>query len=184
MLYAENYLTFNIGNQYTNNAMGDPQAYRCNRTDPNPKNCMPIATYNEMKNLAEKLQKTQGILCALSGCPSNQADQTKQGATISEALETAQKLMDLIHKTNTNMNWGNITIKGLSKLAVAYGGGKVGGHLENHVIYEGNIISNNPIISYVVFQNIYKMLTLLQEALKLSQNNTANSNTLQAQATV
>ncbi len=182
-LYAGNYLTFNAGDLKTNDHKGNPPTYTC--YDQNSKNCMPIETYNKMKSLAESLQKAQGALCALSGCSIDQSaqDAQKQGTTLNEAIKNAKELMDLIHTTNTNMNWDRIKINGLQEPAAAYGGGKVGGKIENHVIYQGKITSNNPVTSYVVFQNIYKMLPYLQEALKLSEQNQSQSDSLQAQAT-
>ncbi|WQS13004.1 outer membrane protein [Helicobacter pylori] len=185
-LYAGNNLTFNTGDSKTNDHKGNPPTYSCH--EQKSKDCMPIETYKKMEALAKSLQETQGTLCALSGCSSDQSNKgaenaQKQNATLSGAIQKAQELMDLIHTTNTNMNWDKININGLKKPVAAYGGGKVGGKHEDHVIYQGNIASNNPVTSYAIFQNIYKMLPYLQEALKLAQDTTAQSNHLQAQAT-
>ncbi|EMH46575.1 hypothetical protein HMPREF1437_01105, partial [Helicobacter pylori HP116Bi] len=172
-LYAGNNLTFNL------EGSSDSQN-KCSQQG--SKDCMPKATYDKMKQLAESLQKAQGTLCALNESGCNTATEN-QGATIVSALNTAKELMDLIHTTNTNMNWQKANIDGLRSPSIAYGGGKVNGKHEDHVIYQGNITSNNPVTSYAVFQNIYKMLPYLQEALTLSQQNHGKSDTLQAQAT-
>ncbi|EJB80558.1 sialic acid-binding adhesin SabA [Helicobacter pylori Hp H-3] len=172
-LYAGNNLTFNL------EGSSDSQN-KCSQQG--SKDCMPKATYDKMKQLAESLQKAQGTLCALNESGCNTATEN-QGATIASALNTAKELMDLIHTTNTNMNWQKANIDGLRSPSIAYGGGKVGGKHEDHVIYQGNITSNNPVISYAVFQNIYKMLPYLQEAVTLSQSNHTLSTQLQAQAT-
>ncbi|WQU36949.1 outer membrane protein [Helicobacter pylori] len=172
-LYAGNNLTFNL------EGSSDSQN-KCSQQG--SKDCMPKATYDKMKQLAESLQKAQGTLCALNESGCNTVTEN-QGATIASALNTAKELMDLIHTTNTNMNWQKANIDGLRSPSIAYGGGKVDGKHEDHVIYQGNITSNNPVTSYAVFQNIYKMLPYLQEALTLSQQNHGKSDTLQAQAT-
>ncbi|WQV75350.1 outer membrane protein [Helicobacter pylori] len=172
-LYAGNNLTFNL------EGSSDSQN-KCSQQG--SKDCMPKATYDKMKQLAESLQKAQGTLCALNESGCNTATEN-QGATIASALNTAKELMDLIHTTNTNMNWQKANIDGLRSPSIAYGGGKVDGKHEDHVIYQGNITSNNPVTSYAVFQNIYKMLPYLQEALKLTQSNHTLSTQLQAQAT-
>ncbi|MCQ2693266.1 outer membrane protein [Helicobacter pylori] len=122
-------------------------------------------TYNQMKTLAENLQKAQGNLCALSEeCPSNQSSGNKTSMTT--ALETAQKLMDLIEQANVSMVWKNIIIAGVSNRA----GGA------------GAITSTGPVTDYAVFNNIKAMLPILQEALKLTQSNHTLSTNLQAQA--
>ncbi|RVZ20775.1 hypothetical protein EC518_13175, partial [Helicobacter pylori] len=69
-------------------------------------------TYNQMKTLAENLQKAQGNLCALSECSSNQSNGNKTSMTT--ALQTAQKLMDLIEQTKVSMVWKNIVIAGVT----------------------------------------------------------------------
>ncbi|OOP89815.1 hypothetical protein B0X39_02795 [Helicobacter pylori] len=129
-------------------------------------NCfMKQETYNEMKALAENLQKAQGNLCALSEqCSSNQSNGNKTSMTT--ALETAQKLMDLIEQTKVSMVWKNIIIAGVSNRA----GGA------------GAITSTGPVTDYAVFNNIKAMLPILQQALKLTQSNHTLSTNLQAQA--
>ncbi|MCQ2887491.1 hypothetical protein JT072_00695, partial [Helicobacter pylori] len=123
-------------------------------------------TYNKMKALAESLQKAQGNLCALSEqCSSNQSSGNKTSMT--EALKTAQQLMDLIEQTKVSMVWKNIIIAGVSNRA----GGV------------GAITSTGPVTDYAVFNNIKAMLPILQQALKLTQSNHTLSTQLQAQAT-
>ncbi|MBM0598972.1 hypothetical protein, partial [Helicobacter pylori] len=121
-------------------------------------------TYNKMKALAENLQKAQGNLCALSECSDNQSDGNKTSMTT--ALETAQKLMDLIEQAKVSMVWKNIIIAGVSNRA----GGA------------GAITSTGPVTDYAVFNNIKAMLPILQQALKLTQSNHTLSTNLQAQA--
>ncbi|RKV16745.1 Hop family adhesin SabA, partial [Helicobacter pylori] len=121
-------------------------------------------TYDKMKKLAESLQKAQGNLCALSECSSNQLSGDKTSMTT--ALETAQKLMDLIEQTKVSMVWKNIIIAGVSNRA----GGA------------GAITSTGPVTDYAVFNNIKAMLPILQQALKLTQSNHTLSTNLQAQA--
>ncbi|MGL2841622.1 outer membrane protein [Helicobacter pylori] len=121
-------------------------------------------TYDKMKTLAENLQKAQGNLCALSECSSDQSNGNKTSMT--KALETAQKLMDLIEQTKVSMVWKNIVIAGVSNRA----GGV------------GAITSTGPVTDYAVFNNIKAMLPILQQALKLTQDNHTLSNQLQAQA--
>uniref|UniRef100_UPI0005340187 Hop family adhesin SabA n=1 Tax=Helicobacter pylori TaxID=210 RepID=UPI0005340187 len=130
-------------------------------------NCvMNLETYNKMKALAENLQKAQGNLCALSEeCSSNQSSGNK--TSITTALETAQKLMDLIEQTKVSMVWKSIVIAGVSNRA----GGA------------GAITSTGPVTDYAVFNNIKAMLPILQQALKLTQSNHTLSTNLQAQAT-
>ncbi|MGL2883402.1 hypothetical protein ACQKAS_07675, partial [Helicobacter pylori] len=119
-------------------------------------------TYNQMKTLAENLQKAQGNLCALSECSSNQSNGNKTSMTT--ALETAQKLMDLIEQTKVSMMWKNIVINGVSNAS-------------------GAITSTGPVTDYAVFNNIKAMLPILQQAVTLSQSNNTLSASLQAQAT-
>ncbi|MCQ2845164.1 hypothetical protein JT180_00775, partial [Helicobacter pylori] len=69
------------------------------------------------------------------------------------ALETAQKLMDLIANTRTAMMWKNIVISGVSNAP------------------SGAITSTGPVTDYAVFNNIKAMLPYLQEVLKLTQSN-------------
>ncbi|MGL2406534.1 outer membrane protein, partial [Helicobacter pylori] len=121
-------------------------------------------TYDKMKTLAENLQKAQGNLCALSECSSDQSNGNKTSMTT--ALETAQQLMDLIANTKTAMMWKNIVISGVSNRA----GGA------------GAITSTGPVTDYAVFNNIKAMLPILQEALKLTQDNHTLSTNLQARA--
>ncbi len=179
-LYAGNALTFNVEGLTTSTSQNGqgfsnvPLTAKCSQ--PDSKNCMPIATYQKMKNLAESLQKAQGTLCALNenGCTANQ----DQGATISSALNTAKELMDLISATNTNMDWSRIKINGLL-VPSEVRGDKNGSTTK----YEGKITSNNSVTSYALFQNIYKMLPYLQESLKLSEQNKSKSDGLQGQVT-
>ncbi len=126
-------------------------------------NCfMNKETYYKMKNLAENLQKAQGNLCALSECSSNQSNKTSMTA----ALQTAQQLMNLIEQTKVSMVWKNIVIAGVTN--------RSGG--------AGAITSTGPVTDYAVFNNIKAMLPILQEALKLTQDNRTLSTNLQAQA--
>ncbi|MGT0070596.1 outer membrane protein [Helicobacter pylori] len=180
-LYAGNALTFNVEGLTTSTSQNGqgfsnvPLTARCSQ--PGSKNCMPIATYQKMKNLAESLQKAQGTLCALNENGCNTANQD-QGATISSALNTAKELMDLISATNTNMDWSRIIINGL--LVPSEVRGDKNGSITK---YEGKITSNNSVTSYALFQNIYKMLPYLQESLKLSEQNKSKSDGLQGQVT-
>ncbi|WP_088296720.1 Hop family adhesin SabA [Helicobacter pylori] len=180
-LYAGNALTFNVEGLTTSTSQNGqgfsnvPLTAKCSQ--PDSKNCMPIATYQKMKNLAESLQKAQGTLCALNENGCNTANQD-QGATISSALNTAKELMDLISATNTNMDWSRIKINGL--LVPSEIRGDKNGSITK---YEGKITSNNPVTSYALFQNIYKMLPYLQESLKLSEQNKSKSDGLQGQVT-
>ncbi len=180
-LYAGNALTFNVEGLSTSTSQNGqgfsnvPLTAKCSQQG--SKNCMPIATYQKMKDLAESLQKAQGTLCALNENGCNTANQD-QGATISSALNTAKELMDLISATNTNMDWSRIKINGLL-VPSEVRGDKNGSTTK----YEGKITSNNPVTSYALFQNIYKMLPYLQEALKLSEQNKSKSDGLQGQVT-
>ncbi|MFP6317643.1 hypothetical protein ACLGE4_07565, partial [Helicobacter pylori] len=162
-LYAGNTLSFHVTglNDGSNSPLG-----RIHR-DGNCtglQNCfMNKETYDKMKALAENLQKAQGNLCALSECSSNQSNGNKTSMTT--ALETAQKLMDLIEQTKVSMVWKNIVIAGVSN--------RQGG--------AGAITSTGPVTDYAVFNNIKAMLPYLQEALKLTQRNHTLSTQLQAQ---
>ncbi|WP_038420003.1 outer membrane protein [Helicobacter pylori] len=128
-------------------------------------NCfMKKETYDKMKELAENLQKAQGNLCALSECSSDQSNGNKTSMTT--ALQTAQKLMDLIEQTKVSMVWKNIIIAGVSN--------KAGG--------AGAITSTGPVTDYAVFNNIKAMLPILQQALKLTQSNHTLSTNLQDRA--
>ncbi|GAA9418435.1 outer membrane protein [Helicobacter pylori] len=180
-LYAGNALTFNVEGLTTSTSQNGqgfsnvPLTARCSQQG--SKNCMPKDIYDKMKNLAESLQKAQGTLCALNENGCNTANQD-QGATISSALNTAKELMDLISATNTNMDWSKIKINGL--LVPSEVRGDKNGSITK---YEGKITSNNPVTSYALFQNIYKMLPYLQESLKLSEQNKSKSDGLQGQVT-
>ncbi|MDU9792517.1 Hop family adhesin SabA [Helicobacter pylori] len=175
-LYAGNYFTFFVGNKDTRkpaNVFGNPPFTTT------IENCLGIeycamdqTTYNEMKKLAEKLQAAQtnsatkaNNLCALSGCTTTNSTSNSPNSTVSSALETAQKLMDLIANTKTAMMWKNIVINGVSNVS---GGG---------------ITSTNYPTHYAVFNNIKAMIPILQQAVTLSQNNHTLSASLQAQAT-
>ncbi|MGN8470360.1 Hop family adhesin SabA, partial [Helicobacter pylori] len=135
-------------------------------------NCaMDQTTYDEMKALAENLQAAQtnattkaNNLCALSGCATTDSASNPPNSTVSNALETAQKLMDLIANTRTAMMWKNIVINGVSNAS-------------------GAITSTNYPTQYAVFNNIKAMIPILQQAVTLSQNNHTLSTQLQAQAT-
>lgn len=86
-LFMGNALTFNVKTTTSTSQNGQgfsnvPLTAKCSQ--PVSKNCMPIATYQKMKNLAESLQKAQGTLCALNENGCNTANQD-QGATISSA---------------------------------------------------------------------------------------------------
>ncbi len=121
-------------------------------------------TYDKMKELAENLQKAQGNLCALSGCSSDQQNGNKTSMTT--ALQTAQQLMNLIEQTKVSMVWKNIIIAGVS----------------NRASGAGAITSTGPVTDYAVFNNIKAMLPILQQALKLTQDNHTLSTNLQARA--
>ncbi|MDU9775024.1 outer membrane protein, partial [Helicobacter pylori] len=160
-LYAGNTLSFHVTglNDGSNSPLGRiHKDGNCTGLQ----NCfMKKETYDEMKVLAENLQKAQGNLCALSECSSNQSNKT----SMTTALQTAQKLMDLIEQTKVSMVWKNIVIAGVSNRA----GGA------------GAITSTGPVTDYAVFNNIKAMLPYLQEALKLTQSNHTLSTQLQAQ---
>ncbi|MCQ2953331.1 Hop family adhesin SabA [Helicobacter pylori] len=173
-LYAGNYFTFFVGNkdaQQPANVNGNPPfrtiIYNCSGIE----NCaMDQTTYDEMKKLAESLQAAQqnsatkaNNLCALSGCATTEG-QNPPSSTVSSALETAQKLMDLIANTKTAMMWKNIVINGVSNAS-------------------GAITSTNYPTHYAVFNNIKAMIPILQQAVTLSQSNHTLSASLQAQAT-
>ncbi|GAA8757096.1 outer membrane protein [Helicobacter pylori] len=173
-LYAGNYLTFFVGNKDTKqsaNVAGNPPFETIVKNCSGIENCaMEQTTYDEMKKLAEDLQAAQtnsatkgNNLCALSGCAAT--DSNPPSSTVSNALETAQKLMDLIANTKTAMMWKNIVINGVSNVS---GGG---------------ITSTNYPTHYAVFNNIKAMIPILQQAVTLSQSNHTLSGKLQAQAT-
>ncbi|WP_341785627.1 SabA family sialic acid-binding adhesin, partial [Helicobacter pylori] len=112
-LYAGNYFTFFVGNSSTRqpaHVHGNPPFSTIIDNCSGIENCaMNQTTYDEMKKLAESLQKAQtnattkgNNLCALSGCATTEG-QNPPNSTVSSALETAQKLMDLIANTKTAM---------------------------------------------------------------------------------
>nr|BAF63685.1 sialic acid-binding adhesin [Helicobacter pylori] len=173
-LYAGNYLTFFVGNKDTKqsaNVQGNPPFETIIRNCSGLENCaMDQTTYDKMKKLAEELQAAQqnsatkgNNLCALSGCATTNG-QTLPSSTVSNALNLAQQLMDLIAKTKTAMMWKNIVISGVSNVS-------------------GAITSTNYPTHYAVFNNIKAMIPILQRAVTLSQNNNSLSSKLQVQAT-
>ncbi|GAA7034700.1 outer membrane protein [Helicobacter pylori] len=173
-LYAGNYLTFFVGNKDTKqpaNVNGNPPFKTVITNCSGIENCaMDQTTYDKMKALAENLQKAQqnsatkaNNLCALSGCATTQG-QNPPNSTVSNALNLAQQLMDLIANTKTAMMWKNIVINGVSNAS-------------------GAITSTNYPTHYAVFNNIKAMIPILQQAVTLSQNNNSLSSKLQAQAT-
>ncbi|GAA7578316.1 outer membrane protein [Helicobacter pylori] len=174
-LYAGNYFTFFVGNKDTKqptNVAGNPPFETIIKNCSGIENCaMNETTYNEMKALAESLQAAQtnsntkaNNLCALSGCATTDSASNQPSSTVSSALETAQKLMDLIANTKTAMMWKNIVISGVSNTPNA-------------------ITSTNYPTQYAVFNNIKAMIPILQQTVTLSQNNHTLSASLQAQAT-
>ncbi|GAA7342878.1 Hop family adhesin SabA/HopD [Helicobacter pylori] len=173
-LYAGNYFTFFVVNKDTKrpaNVQGNPPFQTIVKNCSGIENCaMDQTTYDEMKKLAENLQAAQqnsatkgNNLCALSGCAATEG-QNPPNSTVSSALETAQKLMDLIASTKTAMMWKNIVISGVSNIS-------------------GAITSTNYPTQYAVFNNIKAMIPILQQAVTLSQSNHTLSTQLQAQAT-
>ncbi|MFP6011665.1 Hop family adhesin SabA [Helicobacter pylori] len=173
-LYAGNYFTFFVGNKDTKqpaNVQGNPPFKTIVDNCSGLENCaMDQATYDQMKALAESLQAAQtnsntkaNNLCALSGCTTTEGS-NQPSSTVSSALETAQKLMDLIANTKTAMMWKNIVIAGVSN-------------------EPGAITSTNYPTQYAVFNNIKAMIPILQQAVTLSQSNHTLSASLQAQAT-
>ncbi|GAA8331444.1 outer membrane protein [Helicobacter pylori] len=173
-LYAGNYFTFFVVNKNTRrpaNVQGNPPFKTIIENCSGLENCaMDQATYDEMKTLAESLQAAQtnattkgNNLCALSGCATTEGSNTPS-STVSNALETAQKLMDLIANTKTAMMWKNIVISGVSNAS-------------------GAITSTKYPTQYAVFNNIKAMIPILQQAVTLSQSNHTLSASLQAQAT-
>ncbi len=176
-LYAGNYLTFFVGNKDSKqpaNVNGNPPFKTVIDNCSGPENCaMDQTTYDKMKSLAESLQAAQtnaatkaNNLCALSGCAATEGSNSPS-STVSNALETAQKLMDLIANTRTAMMWKNIVISGVSN--------RPGG--------AGAITSTGYPTQYAVFNNIKAMIPILQQAVTLSQSNNSLAGNLQAQAT-
>ncbi|GAA8493195.1 outer membrane protein [Helicobacter pylori] len=173
-LYAGNYFTFFVGNKDTHkpaNVQGNPPFKTIMNNCSGLENCaMDQTTYDEMKKLAEGLQAAQqnattkgNNLCALSGCATTEG-QNPPNSTVSNALNLAQHLMDLIANTKTAMMWKNIVIDGVSNTS-------------------DSITSTNYPTQYEVFNNIKAMIPILQQAVTLSQSNHTLSASLQAQAT-
>ncbi|MGL2685257.1 Hop family adhesin SabA [Helicobacter pylori] len=173
-LYAGNYFTFFVGNKNTRKAasvQGNPPFKTIIENCSGIENCaMDQTTYDKMKALAENLQAAQtnaatkaNNLCALSGCATTEGS-NPPSSTVSNALNLAQQLMDLIANTRTAMMWKNIVINGVSNAS-------------------GAITSTNYPTQYAVFNNIKAMIPILQQAVTLSQNNHTLSASLQAQAT-
>ncbi|WRC31102.1 Hop family adhesin SabA [Helicobacter pylori] len=171
-LYAGNYLTFFVGNKDSKqpaNVQGNPPFRTIIENCSGIENCaMNQTTYDKMKKLAENLQAAQtnsatkgNNLCALSGCA---ATEGQPSSTVSNALNLAQQLMDLIANTNTAMMWKNIVIDGVSNAS-------------------GAIKTTGYPTHYAVFNNIKAMIPILQQAVTLSQSNNTLSSKLQAQAT-
>ncbi|MBM2660401.1 Hop family adhesin SabA [Helicobacter pylori] len=174
-LYAGNYLTFFVGNKDTRqsaNVQGNPPFQTIVENCSGIENCaMEQTTYDKMKKLAEELQAAQqnastkaNNLCALSGCATTQGQ--NPSSTVSNALNLASQLMDLIANTKTAMMWKNIVINGVSNASAS-----------------GAITSTNYPTHYAVFNNIKAMIPILQQAVTLSQSNHSLSSNLQAQAT-
>ncbi|GAA9162898.1 outer membrane protein [Helicobacter pylori] len=172
-LYAGNYLTFFVVNKDTKHVasvQGNPPFGTIAKNCSGIENCaMDQTTYNKMKALAEELQAAQqnsstkaNNLCALSGCVATQGQ--NPSSIVSNALNLAQQLMDLIASTRTAMMWKNIVISGVSNAS-------------------GAITSTNYPTHYAVFNNIKAMIPILQQAVTLSQSNHSLSSNLQAQAT-
>ncbi|GAA8097991.1 outer membrane protein [Helicobacter pylori] len=172
-LYAGNYFTFFVGNKDTKQSAsvaGNPPFKTITENCSGIENCaMNQTTYDQMKKLAEDLQAAQqnsatkaNNLCALSGCATT--GQNPPNSTVSNALNLAQQLMDLIASTKTAMMWKNIVISGVSNAS-------------------GAINSTGYPTQYAVFNNIKAMIPILQQAVTLSQSNNSLSGKLQAQAT-
>ncbi len=170
-LYAGNYLTFFVGkDRQQSNVQGNPPFKTVTENCSGIENCaMEQTTYDKMKKLAEDLQAAQqnsstkaNNLCALSGCATTQGQ--NPSSTVSNALNLAQQLMDLIANTRTAMMWKNIVISGVSNAP-------------------GAITSTNYPTHYAVFNNIKAMIPILQQAVTLSQSNNSLASHLQAQAT-
>ncbi|NHB50952.1 outer membrane protein, partial [Helicobacter pylori] len=171
-LYAGNYFTFVVGGKNKlASVQGNPPFETIVKNCSGIENCtMDQTTYDKMKKLAESLQAAQtnsttkaNNLCALSGCATTQG-QNPPSSTVSNALNLAQQLMDLIANTKTAMMWKNIVISGVSNVS-------------------GAITSTGYPTQYAVFNNIKAMIPILQQAVTLSQSNNTLSASLQAQAT-
>ncbi len=172
-LYAGNYFTFLVGSGgKLANVQGNPPFKTIIENCSGIENCaMDQTTYDKMKKLAEGLQAAQtnsatkgNNLCALSGCAATDSTSNPPNSTVSNALNLAQQLMDLIANTRTAMIWKNIVISGVSN-------------------EPGAITSTNYPTQYAVFNNIKAMIPILQQAVTLSQSNHTLSANLQAQAT-
>ncbi|GAA8065086.1 outer membrane protein [Helicobacter pylori] len=172
-LYAGNYFTFFVVNKNSKqpaSVNGNPPFQTIVNNCSGIENCaMEQTTYDKMKELAEELQAAQqnsatkaNNLCALSGCAATQGQ--NPSSTISNALNLAQELMDLIANTKTAMMWNNIVIAGVSNAS-------------------GAIKSTGYPTQYAVFNNIKAMIPILQQAVTLSQSNNSIAGNLQAQAT-
>nr|4O5J_A Chain A, Uncharacterized protein [Helicobacter pylori 26695] len=176
-LYAGNYFTFFVGKKVGDSGQpasvqGNPPFKTIIENCSGIENCaMDQTTYDKMKKLAEDLQAAQtnsatkgNNLCALSGCAATDSTSNPPNSTVSNALNLAQQLMDLIANTKTAMMWKNIVISGVSNTS-------------------GAITSTNYPTQYAVFNNIKAMIPILQQAVTLSQSNHTLSASLQAQAT-
>ncbi len=172
-LYAGNYLTFFVGNKDTKrpaSVQGNPPFQTIIENCSGIENCaMNQTTYDQMKKLAEELQAAQqnsatkaNNLCALSGCATTNGQ--NPSSTVSNALNLAQQLMDLIANTKTAMMWKNIVISGVSNTS-------------------GGITTTGYPTQYAVFNNIKAMIPILQQAVTLSQSNNSLASGLQTQAT-
>ncbi|WQX14382.1 Hop family adhesin SabA [Helicobacter pylori] len=173
-LYAGNYFTFFVGSgTKPANVYGNPPFQTIIKNCSGLENCaMDQTTYDKMKKLAEDLQAAQtnaatkaNNLCALSGCATTEGSNSPN-STVSNALNLAQQLMDLIANTKTAMVWKNIVIAGVT----------------NRPNGTSAITSTGPVTDYAVFNNIKAMLPILQQALKLTQSNHTLSTNLQARA--
>ncbi|MFP6209139.1 Hop family adhesin SabA [Helicobacter pylori] len=172
-LYAGNYFTFLVGSgNKPADVYGNPPFKTITENCSGIENCaMDQTTYDKMKKLAEDLQAAQtnsatkgNNLCALSGCAATDSTSNPPNSTVSNALNLAQQLMDLIANTKTAMMWKNIVISGVSNAP-------------------GAITSTGYPTQYAVFNNIKAMIPILQQAVTLSQSNHTLSASLQAQAT-
>ncbi len=174
-LYAGNYFTFFVVNKDSRgpaNVYGNPPFKTIVKNCSGIENCaMDQTTYDQMKKLAEELQAAQtnsttkaNNLCALSGCAATDSTSNPPNSTVSNALNLAQQLMDLIANTKTAMMWENIVISGVSNAS-------------------GAIKTTGYPTQYAVFNNIKAMIPILQQAVTLSQSNHTLSASLQAQAT-
>ncbi|WRF62845.1 Hop family adhesin SabA [Helicobacter pylori] len=172
-LYAGNYFTFFVGDKdKPAKVQGNPPFRTIADNCSGLEYCaMNQTIYNKMKKLAEDLQAAQtdsatkaNNLCALSGCATTGSTSNPPTSTVSNALNLAQQLMDLIANTKTAMMWKNIVISGVSNAS-------------------GAIDSTGYPTQYAVFNNIKAMIPILQQAVTLSQSNHTLSASLQAQAT-